>query len=198
MSPLSSTFCASKCERSRYGVATACNTASSFARIAPCRNASAGCSAERRVERQAPRPRPTSPARSGRATPRSRGRLPAAPRTIHRARRATARIRSAHRWARCANARREAMSVLAPANSELSRNRRRESGFCIVVPRAQRRMNSGRRQQQRQRLRAALGARYRFAPSRRSACRPTTAARARAHCAHRPCAAPPRRPRRCA
>ena len=31
MSPLSSTFCASKCERSRYGVATACNTASSFA-----------------------------------------------------------------------------------------------------------------------------------------------------------------------
>ena len=30
-SPLSSTFCASKCERSRYGEATACTTASSLA-----------------------------------------------------------------------------------------------------------------------------------------------------------------------
>src|SRR5688572_21746309 len=41
--PASSTFCASKCERSRYGVATACSTSASRARYIACRFVSAGC-----------------------------------------------------------------------------------------------------------------------------------------------------------
>ena len=41
--PASSTFCASKCERSRYGVAAACSTSASRARYIACRFVSAGC-----------------------------------------------------------------------------------------------------------------------------------------------------------
>ena len=48
--PLSSTSCASKCERSRYGVATACTTASCFDCHCSARNCSDGCSANRSFE----------------------------------------------------------------------------------------------------------------------------------------------------